>query len=190
MTGAERWASTGIPHPAGSLGIALHWTIVLPYLGRLPAWAERPFQAFPPARLGARNSSETATCSSNRSSLTPCWDLDQRGPRHLPGTVHRTGVRLPTRLAPRDSPSTAKPADVTRRVQAYEHLAGVLDRGTPSLLLTFDPGAIRPPRRSSGAGPQSPPRRRAHRPGLHFVQETTGPAIGQSPSPRGGSVIG
>lgn len=87
--------------------------------------------------------------------------------------------RRPTLAFPRDIPAEGEPADVVARVQAYsEWLCG---SETPKLLLTFYPGGVITEPvvqwcRENIAALEI----EAIGPGLHFVQEDQGPAIGKS----------
>jgi haloalkane dehalogenase len=88
--------------------------------------------------------------------------------------------RLPTLVWPREIPIDGTPADVVQRVEAYDTWLGS-STDVPKLLLTFDPGAIMTPStirwcqehiaalQTEDIGP-----------GLHFVQEDNGPAIGRA----------
>jgi haloalkane dehalogenase len=86
--------------------------------------------------------------------------------------------RLPTLAWPREIPVDGEPADVTRRVQAYDAWLAS-STGVPKLLLTFDPGAIMTPPTITWCQDQIAALDVEHiGPGLHFVQEDNGPSIG------------
>lgn len=86
--------------------------------------------------------------------------------------------RLPTLVWPREIPIDGEPADMVERVGAYDRwLAASTD--VPKLLLTFEPGAIMTTAvidwcRDNVAALEVEPAG----PGIHFVQEDSGPAIG------------
>jgi haloalkane dehalogenase len=84
--------------------------------------------------------------------------------------------RLPTLRWPREIPIGGEPADVVEICQAYaDWLAST--PGLPKLLIDADPGTIL-------TGPQRefcrgwPDQREVRVPGLHFIQEDSGPQIG------------
>jgi haloalkane dehalogenase len=89
-------------------------------------------------------------------------------------------ARRPMLAFPRDLPMEGEPADVVARVEAYgEWLVASAD--VPKLLLTFDPGGVmtepvvawcREHVAALGVEPVGP--------GIHYVQEDHGPAIGRA----------
>jgi haloalkane dehalogenase len=86
--------------------------------------------------------------------------------------------RLPTLAWPREIPINGTPPDVVRRVEAYDTW---LERSVdvPKLLLTFDPGAIMSPLVVDWCREHVAALEIEHiGPGIHFVQEDQGPAIG------------
>ena len=86
--------------------------------------------------------------------------------------------RLPTLAWPREIPIDGTPADVVRRVETYDAWLGSSTE-VPKLLLTFDPGAIMTPSTIRWCQDHIAALEVEHiGPGLHFVQEDNGPAIG------------
>ena len=86
--------------------------------------------------------------------------------------------RLPTLAWPREIPIDGTPADVVRRVETYDTWLESTT-GVPKLLLTFDPGAIMTPSTIRWCQDHIAALEVEHiGPGLHFVQEDNGPAIG------------
>lgn len=86
--------------------------------------------------------------------------------------------RLPTLTWPRQIPIEGEPADVVAIVAAYaEWLAG--PDSPPKLFVNAEPGAILtgPPRERCRAWPNQ---REVTVPGIHFVQEDSGAAIGRA----------
>jgi haloalkane dehalogenase len=86
--------------------------------------------------------------------------------------------RRPILAWPREIPIDGAPADVVKRIEAYDTW---LERSTevPKLLLTFDPGAIMTPSTIKWCRDHIADLEVEHvGPGIHFVQEDSGPAIG------------
>ncbi|MEV0258999.1 haloalkane dehalogenase [Streptomyces sp. NPDC050732] len=86
--------------------------------------------------------------------------------------------RLPTLMWARELPIEGEPADVTARVEQFDTwLADSTD--VPKLLLTFDPGLIMAPQMIDWCRHNVTALDIQHiGPGVHFVQEDQGPAIG------------
>jgi haloalkane dehalogenase len=170
------WASR---HPGRVTGIAFMETIVRPLTwDDWPVWARGMFQAF--RRLG---DGEELILDRN-------FFVEQV----LPNAVLRTlsskeldayrapfterASRLPTLVWPREIPIDGTPADVVKRVETYDTWLES-STGVPKLLLTFDPGAIMtaPTIRWCQDHIAALEVERIG-PGIHFVQEDNGPAIG------------
>jgi haloalkane dehalogenase len=167
-------------HPGAVRGIAYMEAIVQP----LPGWDGWPeaargiFQAMrSPAGeeliLEKNVFVENILPASIRRTLTDTEMDEYRRPFATPGDD-----RLPTLVWPRQIPVGGEPADVAADVGAYaEWLAST--PGLPKLFVNADPGIIL-------VGPQRefcrgwPDQTEVTVPGLHFVQEDSGPQIGRA----------
>ena len=172
------WASR---HPGRVRGIAFMETIVRPLTwDDWPAWARETFQAF-------RRPGEGEELILDRNLF-----VEQVLPNAMLGTLSGADLdtyrapfterayRLPTLAWPREIPVDGAPADVVRRVQAYDAWLES-SAGVPKLLLTFDPGAIMTPSTVKWCQDHIAALDVEHiGPGLHFVQEDNGPSIGAS----------
>jgi haloalkane dehalogenase len=170
------WASR---HPGRVRGIAFMETIVRPLTwDDWPAWAREMFQAF-------RRPGEGEELILDRNLF-----VEQVLPNAMLGTLSsdeldtyrapftERAYRLPTLAWPREIPVDGAPADVVRRVQAYDAWLES-SAGVPKLLLTFDPGAIMTPPTVKWCQDHIAALDVEHvGPGLHFVQEDNGPSIG------------
>jgi haloalkane dehalogenase len=170
------WASR---HPGQVRAIVFMETIVRPLTwADWPAWAREMFQAF-------RRPGEGEELILDRNLF-----VEQVLPNAMLGTLSsdeldtyrapftERAYRLPTLAWPREIPVDGEPADVTRRVQAYDIW---LESSTevPKLLLTFDPGAIMTPPTITWCQDHIAALDVEYvGPGLHFVQEDNGPSIG------------
>jgi haloalkane dehalogenase len=170
------WASR---HPGRVRGIAFMETIVRPLSwDDWPAWARGMFQAF-------RRPGEGEELILDRNFFVE---------QILPNAVLRTlsseeldayrapfterAARLPTLVWPREIPLDGEPADVVKRVEAYDTWLES-SNGVPKLLLTFDPGAIMTPPTIRWCEDHMAALEVEHiGAGIHFVQEDNGPAIG------------
>ena len=86
--------------------------------------------------------------------------------------------RRPILAWPREIPIDGTPADVVKRVETYDAWLGS-SAEVPKLLLTFDPGAIMTPPTIKWCQDHMAALETEHiGPGIHFVQEDNGPAIG------------
>jgi haloalkane dehalogenase len=166
-------------HPGRVRGIAFMETVVHPLTwDDWPAWAREMFQAF-------RRPGEGEELILDRNLF-----VEQVLPNAMLGTLSseeldtyrapftKRAYRRPTLAWPREIPIDGEPADVTRRVQAYDTwLASSTE--VPKLLLTFDPGAIMTPPPITWCRDHIAALDVEHvGPGLHFVQEDNGPSIG------------
>jgi haloalkane dehalogenase len=166
-------------HPGRVRGIAFMETVVHPLTwDDWPAWAREMFQAF-------RRPGEGEELILDRNLF-----VEQVLPNAMLGTLSseeldtyrapftKRAYRRPTLAWPREIPIDGEPADVTRRVQAYDTwLASSTE--VPKLLLTFDPGAIMTPPTITWCRDHIAALDVEHvGPGLHFVQEDNGPSIG------------
>jgi haloalkane dehalogenase len=170
------WASR---YPGRVRGIAFMETIVRPLTwDDWPAWARETFQAF-------RRPGEGEELILDRNLF-----VEQVLPNAMLGTLSseeldtyrapftERAYRLPTLAWPREIPVDGAPADVVRRVQAYDAWLESSAR-VPKLLLTFDPGAIMTPSTVKWCQDHIAALDVEHiGPGLHFVQEDNGPSIG------------
>jgi haloalkane dehalogenase len=170
------WASR---HPGRVRGIAFMETIVRPLTwDDWPVWAREAFQAF-------RRPGEGEELILDRNLF-----VEQVLPNAMLGTLSseeldtyrapfaERAYRLPTLAWPREIPVDGAPADVVRRVQAYDAWLES-SAGVPKLLLTFDPGAIMTPSTVKWCQDHFAALDVEHiGPGLHFVQEDNGPSIG------------
>jgi haloalkane dehalogenase len=170
------WASR---HPGRVSGIAFMETVVRPLTwDDWPAWAREAFQAF-------RRPGEGEELILDRNLF-----VEQVLPNAMLGTLSseeldtyrapftERAYRLPTLAWPREIPVDGAPADVVRRVQAYDAWLES-SAGVPKLLLTFDPGAIMTPATVKWCQDHVAALDVEHiGPGLHFVQEDNGPSIG------------
>jgi haloalkane dehalogenase len=170
------WASR---HPGRVRGIAFMETVVRPLTwDDWPAWAREAFQAF-------RRPGEGEELILDRNLF-----VEQVLPNAMLGTLSgeeldtyrapftERAYRLPTLAWPREIPVDGAPADVVRRVQAYDTWLES-SAGVPKLLLTFDPGAIMTPSTVKWCQDHVAALDVEHiGPGLHFVQEDNGPSIG------------
>jgi haloalkane dehalogenase len=170
------WASR---HPGRVRGIAFMETIVHPITwDDWPEWARGTFQAF-------RRPGEGEELILDRHLFVE---------QVLPNAVLRTlseeeldtyrapfterASRLPILTWPREIPVDGAPADVATRVETYDAWLES-STGVPKLLLTFDPGAIMSPPTIRWCQDHIAALKIEHiGPGLHFVQEDNGPAIG------------
>ena len=170
------WASR---HPGRVTGIAFMETIVRPLTwGDWPVWARDMFQAF-------RRPGEGEELILDRNlfveqvlpnAMLRTLSEEELDTYRAPFTERAS--RLPTLAWPREIPVDGAPADVTRRVQAYDAWLES-STGVPKLLLTFDPGAIMTPPTIKWCQDHIAALEVEHiGPGLHFVQEDNGPAIG------------
>jgi haloalkane dehalogenase len=172
------WASR---HPGRVRGIAFMETIVHPLTwDDWPAWARDMFQAF--RRPGEGEDLildhnlfvEGVLPSATQRTLTE-QELDTY---RAPFTDRAS--RLPTLVWPREIPIDGTPADVVQRVEAYDTWLGS-STDVPKLLLTFDPGAIMTPSTIEWCQEHIAALQTEDiGPGLHFVQEDNGPAIGRA----------
>jgi haloalkane dehalogenase len=170
------WAAR---HPGRIRGIAFMETIVRPLTwDDWPEWARDEFQAF-------RRPGEGEELILDRNLF-----VEQVLPNAMLGTLSEEELdtyrapfterahRLPTLVWPREIPVDGVPADVTRRVRAYDAWLAS-STGVPKLLLTFDPGAIMTPPTVKWCHDHIAALDVEHiGPGLHFVQEDNGPSIG------------
>ena len=170
------WATR---HPGRVRGIAFMETIVRPLTwDDWPAWAREVFQAF-------RRPGEGEELILDRNLF-----VEQVLPNAMLGTLSGADLdtyrapfterayRLPTLAWPREIPVDGAPADVVRRVQAYDAWLES-SAGVPKLLLTFDPGAIMTPSTVKWCQDHIAALDVEHiGPGVHFVQEDNGPSIG------------
>jgi haloalkane dehalogenase len=86
--------------------------------------------------------------------------------------------RRPLLVWPREIPIEGQPADVAARVADYAAWLQTSSR-VPKLLLTFEPGAVTTPELIRWCQDHVAALQTRHiGPGLHFVQEDHGPAIG------------
>ena len=166
-------------HPERVTGIAFMETIVHPLTwDDWPAWARDMFQAF-------RRPGDGEELILDRNFFVE---------QVLPNAVLRTlsseeldtyrapfterASRLPTLVWPREIPLDGTPADVVKRVEAYDAWLES-STGVPKLLLTFDPGAIMTAPTIRWCQDHIAALEVEHiGPGIHFVQEDNGPAIG------------
>jgi haloalkane dehalogenase len=89
-------------------------------------------------------------------------------------------ARRPMLAFPRDVPLEGEPADVVARVEAYAEWL-VASSDVPKLLLTFDPGGIMTKPIVEWCRDHIASLEVEHiGPGIHFVQEDQGPAIGRA----------
>jgi len=170
------WAAR---HPGRVRGIAFMETIVRPLTwDDWPAWARATFQAF-------RRPGEGEELILDRNlfveqvlpnAMLGTLSSEELGTYRAPYTER--AYRLPTLAWPREIPVDGEPADVTRRVEAYDAWLAS-SAGVPKLLLTFDPGAIMTPPVITWCQDHIAALEVGHiGPGLHFVQEDNGPSIG------------
>ncbi|HEX2296437.1 MAG TPA: haloalkane dehalogenase [Actinomycetota bacterium] len=88
--------------------------------------------------------------------------------------------RRPMLAFPRDLPMDGEPEDVCRRVQEYSDWL-CASPSVPKLLLTFDPGAVMTEPLVAWCRSHVSALEVEHvGPGIHYVQEDQGPAIGRS----------
>src|SRR6266478_980299 len=143
-----------------------------------PAWARDMFQAF-------RRPGEGEELILDRNLF-----VEQVLPNAVLGTLSseeldtyrapftQRAYRRPTLTWPREIPVDGTPADVVKRVQAYDSWLTSSTR-VPKLLLTFDPGAIMTPPTIRWCQDHIAALDVEHiGPGIHFVQEDNGPSIG------------
>ena len=170
------WASR---HPDRVKGIASMETIVRPLTwDEWPPWARDMFQAFRRPGEGEelildRNLFVEAVIPA---SVLRTLSSDELEVYRAPFTER--AHRLPTLVWPREIPIDGTPSDVVRRVETYD---AWLESSTevPKLLLTFDPGAIMSPSTIKWCQDHIAALEVEHiGPGIHFVQEDNGPAIG------------
>jgi haloalkane dehalogenase len=166
-------------HPGRVRGVAFMETIVRPLTwDDWPAWARDMFRAF-------RRPGEGEELLLDRNffvegvfphSVKRTLSEEELDVYRAPFTERAS--RLPILVWPREIPIDGTPADVVRRIETYDAWLES-SAEVPKLLLTFDPGAI-----------MTPPTIRWCQdhvaaleierigPGIHFVQEDNGPAIG------------
>jgi haloalkane dehalogenase len=166
-------------HPGRVRGIAFMETVVHPLTwDDWPAWAREMFQAF-------RRPGEGEELILDRNlfvesvlphSVQRTLSDDELNAYRAPFTER--AYRRPTLAWPREIPIDGTPADVVKRVEAYDTwLASSTE--VPKLLLTFDPGAIMTPSTIRWCQDHIAALEVEHiAPGIHFVQEDNGPAIG------------
>ena len=170
------WASR---HPDRVRGMAFMETIVHPLTwDDWPVWARGMFQAF-------RRPGEGEELILDRNffvesvlphSILRTLSGDELGAYRAPFAERAS--RRPILAWTREIPIDGAPADVVKRVEAYDTwLACSIE--VPKLLLTFDPGAIMTPSTIRWCQDHISALEVEHiGPGIHFVQEDNGPAIG------------
>jgi haloalkane dehalogenase len=172
----DDWA---VRHPGRVRGIAFMETIVHPLTwDDWPAWARGTFQAF-------RRPGEGEELILDRNlfveqvlpnAMLRALSEEELDTYRAPFTERAS--RLPTLAWPREIPVDGAPADVVTRVETYDAWLES-STGVPKLLLTFDPGAIMTPPTIRWCQDHIAALEIEHiGPGLHFVQEDNGPAIG------------
>jgi haloalkane dehalogenase len=143
-----------------------------------PAWARDMFQAFRRAGDGEellldRNFFVEAVLPHSVKRTLSEEELDAY---RAPFTDR--AYRLPILVWPREIPIGGTPADVLKRVETYDAWLGSSTQ-VPKLLLTFDPGAIMSVSTIRWCQDHIASLEVEHiGPGIHFVQEDNGPAIG------------
>lgn len=170
------WASR---HPDRVTGVAFMETIVRPLTwDDWPAWARGMFQAFRRPGEGEklildRNLFVEAVLPHSVKRTLSEEELDAyRAP------FTERAYRLPALAWPREIPIDGTPVDVVARVEAYDAWLGSSTE-VPKLLLTFDPGAIMSASAIRWCQDHIAALEVEHiGPGIHFVQEDNGPAIG------------
>jgi haloalkane dehalogenase len=170
------WAAR---HPGRVRGVAFMETIVHPLTwDDWPAWARDMFQAF-------RRPGEGEELILDRNyfveyviphSVQRTLSDEELNTYRAPFTERAS--RRPILAWPREIPIDGTPADMVNRVEAYDTW---LESSTqvPKLLLTFDPGAIMTASTIRWCRDHIADLEVEHvGPGIHFVQEDSGPAIG------------
>lgn len=169
------WAAS---HPDRVRGVAFMETIIKPL-----SWAEWPpaardiFQAFRSEQgeqlILDRNLFVEAVLPASIQRTLSAEEME-----HYRRPFAERSARRPTLVWPREIPIDGEPADVVARVEAYDRWLGE-SSSVPKLLLTFDPGAIMTPPVVQWCRGQLADLEVEHvGPGIHFVQEDSGPAIG------------
>jgi len=170
------WAAR---HPGRVRGIAFMETIVRPpYLGRLARMGTRHVPGLPPARGGRGAHLGPQPLRGIGPAPLRHAHLERGRARRLPGAVHRAGTQAADpRLAPRD-PHRRRARRRRETSRDLRHLARVHYRGAQA------PAHLRPGRDDD---PSTIRWCQDHiaalevehiGPGIHFVQEDNGPAIG------------
>jgi haloalkane dehalogenase len=170
------WAAR---HPGRVRGIVFMETIVHPLTwDDWPEWARGTFQAFRRPGEG-----EELILDQNLfvEQVLPNAVLRALSEQELDtyrAPFTERASRRPTLVWPREIPVDGAPADVATRVESYDAWLES-STGVPKLLLTFAPGAIMTPPTIRWCQDHMAALDVEHiGPGLHFVQEDNGPAIG------------
>jgi haloalkane dehalogenase len=172
------WAAR---HPGRVRGVAFMETIVHPLTwDDWPEWAREMFQAF-------RRPGEGEELILDRNyfvefviphSVQRTLSDEELNTYRAPFTERAS--RRPILAWPREIPIDGAPADMVKRVEAYDTWLESSAQ-VPKLLLTFDPGAIMTASTVQWCRDHIAGLEVEHAgPGIHFVQEDSGPSIGRA----------